>query len=275
MRGRVSVGRISVFLALCLLGISTVYPLLFMALNTFRTSRAFQLAPYGLPVRFHFTNYRALLQQVPFVAGFLHSLVVVVPADILATLFSALAAFVFTKTPFRGSEFLFYVMLLVMLMPGIVLLIPLYVLIAHAGLANSFVPAILVYSAINIPYGTYLLRANFRSIPDALVESGRMDGATWLRIFRQIVLPVGRPAILTVMILTFLGVWNELFISIILLHTAGTEMLTPTLAQLSGQYLTDVPVLMAGLLLAALPTLIVYLFTARFFVRGLVAGSVR
>jgi ABC-type glycerol-3-phosphate transport system permease component len=268
-------GRAAIFCCLLVLGITTIYPLVFMASNSFRSTGAFEVAPYGLPTRFNLDNYRALLSQVPFVAGLVHSVVVVVPADVVATLFSALAAFVFTKTPFRGSEALFYVMLLVMLMPGVVLLIPLYVMIAHLGFANSFGPAILVYAAINIPYGTYLMRANFRAVPDTLIESARLDGASWSRIFRSVMLPVARPAVLTVMILTFLGVWNELFISIILLHTAGTEMLTPTLAQLSGQYVTDVPVLMAGLLLGSLPTLAIYAFAARYFVKGLVVGAIR
>lgn len=267
--------RSAIFVLLCLIGVTAVYPLLFMALNSFRSTTAFELNPFGLPSKFSFSNFDNLLGQVPIGTSMLHSVIVVVPADVLATLFSALAAFVFTKTPFRGSNGLFYAMLLVMLMPGVVILIPLYIEIVHIGMANSFVPAILVYAAINIPYGTYLLRANFRGIPDGLVEAGRIDGASWIRVFWKIIVPVGLPAIFTVGILTFFSAWNDLFISIVLLHTPATEMLTPTLAEIGGRYSVDVPVLMAGLLLAALPTLLVYVFTARVFVRGLMAGSMR
>jgi ABC-type glycerol-3-phosphate transport system permease component len=264
--------RSLVFGGLCLLGIVCVYPLLFMALNSFRTNAEFNLNPFGLPTAVRFDNYRTLLDQFPFTSAMVHSVIVVIPAVLLATAFSALAAFVFTKTPFRGSNALFYLMLMVMLMPGVVLIIPLYITVVHIGLANSFVPAILIYTAINVPFGTYLLRANFRGIPDSLVEAARIDGASLFRVFYRIVVPVGMPGVIAVAILTFLTAWNELFISIVLLHTPATEMLTPTLTQLQGRYGTDIPVLMAGLLLGALPTVVIYLVFARYFVRGLMSG---
>lgn len=269
------VHRAVVFVALCLIGASTVYPLIFMALNSMRTAQAFEVNPYQLPSHYSLTNFRALFSQVPFLSSILHSIIVVVPAVILATLFSALAAFVFTKSPIKLGNLLFWVMLTVMFMPGIVILLPLYVQIAHLGLASNFTPAILIYTAINIPYGTYLLRSNFRAIPDSVVEASRVDGATWSRIFLRIILPIARPGIVTVGILTFLNIWNELFISLVLLHAPSDEMVTPTLAQLSGRYSTDIPVLMAGLLLGAIPTLVLYFVTARVFIRGMLSGAVR
>ena len=170
---RVRPTRLLIFVVLCVIGASTVYPLLFMALNSFRSNNAYQVNPYGLPTSFGLGNFSDLLSSYPFAASLLDSVIVVVPAVALATLFSALAGFVFAKTPFRYSNALFYLMLSVILMPGVVLIIPLYVLVAHAGLANSFGWAILVYAAINIPFGTYLLRANFRSIPDGLIDAGQ------------------------------------------------------------------------------------------------------
>jgi ABC-type glycerol-3-phosphate transport system permease component len=264
-----------VFIALCLVGITTVYPLIFMALNSMRTSQQYELSPYGLPTHYSLNNFHALLNQVPFLSSLLHSVIVVVPAVILATLFSALAAFVFTKTPFRLSNALFWLMLMIMFMPGIVVLLPLYVEIGHLGLASNFTPAILVYTAINIPYGTYLLRSIFRSIPDAVVEAARVDGAPWLVIFARVIMPMGRAGVITVGILTFLNIWNELFISIVLLHTSSTEMMTPTLAQLSGRYSNNIPVIMTGLLLGSIPTLLVYFVTARVFIRGMLSGAIR
>jgi len=264
-----------VFTLLSLLGASTVYPLVFMAFNSMRSTEEFGLNPYGLPQHFTLSNFSALLQQVPFLWSILHSLIVVVPAVVLATLSSALTAFVLTKTPVRIGKVLFFLMLGIMFMPGLVVVLPLDVEVAHVGLADNFLPAILVYTAINIPYGTYLLRSNFRSIPDSVVEAARVDGGSWARIFATVILPIARPAVITVGILTFLNIWNELFISIVLLNTPSTEMVTPTLAELSGHFVSDIPVLMAGTLLAALPTLLVYLVTARVFIRGMLSGAVR
>jgi raffinose/stachyose/melibiose transport system permease protein len=267
--------RTLVFLGLCLVGMSTVYPLIFMALNTMRTSTAFELSPYGMPTHFDLDSFHTLFSQVPFLSSILHSFIVVIPAVLLATFSSALAAFVFTKTPVRLGNALFWLMLMIMFMPGIVVLLPLYVEVARLGLANNFTPAIFIYTAINIPYGTYLLRSNFRAIPDSVVEASRVDGASWLRIFVKVILPIGKPGIMTVGILTFLNIWNELFISLVLLHAPSDEMVTPTLAQLSGRYSTDIPVLMAGLLLGAIPTLMLYFVTARVFIRGMLSGAVR
>jgi ABC-type glycerol-3-phosphate transport system permease component len=267
--------RALVFIGLCLVGITTIYPLIFMALNSMRTTQQFEVSPYGLPTHYSLDNFHVLFAQVPFLASILHSIIVVVPAVFLATLFSALAAFVFTKAPVQFGNGLFWLMLLIMFMPGIVVLLPLYVQVAHMGLANSFAPAILIYTAINIPYGTYLLRTNFRAIPDSVIEAARVDGGSWLKIFLHVVLPIGRPGILTVGILTFLNIWNELFISLVLLHDPSNQMITPTLAGLSGKYASDIPVIMAGLLLGSVPTLLVYFFTARVFIRGMMTGAIR
>jgi raffinose/stachyose/melibiose transport system permease protein len=269
------VSRSLVFLCLCLIGISTVYPLIFMALNTMRSSTAFEVNPYGLPSHLTWDSFSTLFSQVPFLSSILHSFIVVVPAVLLATLSSALAAFVFTKTPVKFGNALFWVMLMIMFMPGIVVLLPLYVEVARAGLANNFTPAIFIYTAINIPYGTYLLRSNFRAIPDSLVEASRVDGANWATIFVKVILPIARPGIVTVGILTFLNIWNDLFISLVLLHSPSNEMVTPTLAQLSGKFSTDIPVLMAGLLLGSIPTLALYFVTARVFIRGMLSGAIR
>lgn len=273
MTSRLSRGL--VFAVLTLVGISTVYPLLFMALNSMRTSQAYEVNPFGLPNHFSFSSYNALFQQVPFLQSILHSFIVVVPAVLLATFASSLAAFVFTKVPIKLGNFLFWTMLMIMFMPGVVVLLPLYVEVARTGLSNNFAPAILVYTAINIPYGTYLLRSNFRAIPDSVVEAARVDGASWLKVYWRVIVPIGKPGIITVGILTFLNIWNDLFISLVLLHQPNTEMVTPTLAELSGKFTSDIPVLMAGLLLGALPTLILYLVTARVFIRGMLSGAVR
>ena len=273
MTSRIS--RSLVFGALCLLGVSTVYPLLFMAINSMRTTQAFEVNPFGLPTHLTLASYRSLFSTIPFLQSILHSLIVVVPAVLLATMASSLAAFVFTKTPVKLGTVLFWTMLMIMFMPGIVVLLPLYVEVARTGLANNFAPAILIYTAINIPYGTYLLRSNFRSIPDSVVEAARVDGASWFKVYWRVILPIGKPGIITVGILTFLNIWNDLFISLVLLHAPNTEMVTPTLAQLSGKYTSDIPVMMAGLLLGALPTLLLYMTTARVFIRGMLSGAVR
>ena len=272
---RAKLTRATVFAVLCLIGVTTVYPLVFMAFNSMRTTQEFEFNPFGLPTHLTTSSYSALFSTVPFFSSILHSLIVVVPAVVLATFASSLAAFVFTKVPVKLGNVLFWTMLMIMFMPGIVVLLPLYVEVARSGLANNFAPAILIYTAINIPYGTYLLRSNFRSIPDSVVEAARVDGASWLKVYWRVIMPMGKPGIITVGILTFLNIWNDLFISLVLLHAPNTEMVTPTLAELSGKYTSNVPVLMAGLLLGALPTLLLYAVSARVFIRGMLSGAVR
>src|ERR1017187_9521460 len=147
------------------------------------TAPALEGNSLSFPPPLRFSSYSALFSHVPFLQSILHSLFVVVPAVILATFASSLAAFVFTKVPIKLGNVLFWTMLMIMFMPGIVVLLPLYVEVARTGLANNFAPAILIYTAINIPYGTYLLRSNFRAIPNSAVEAARVDGASWIKVY--------------------------------------------------------------------------------------------
>ncbi len=189
----VRVRRLVVFIGLCLVGVSTIYPLIFMALNSMRSAQAFEVSPYGLPTHYSLSNFHALFNQVPFLASILHSIIVVVPAVMLATLFSALVAFVFTKTPIKLGN------------------VPVlgdahdHVHAGDRGAAPAVRarsrtsawpptsrPRSCIYTAISIPYGTYLLRSNFRAIPDSVIEAARVDGGNWRRIFYRVVLPMGR-----------------------------------------------------------------------------------
>jgi ABC-type glycerol-3-phosphate transport system permease component len=270
------VGRTVIFLGLCLVGLTTVYPLIFMALNSLRTANEFNISPYGMPSHPSLAAYRSLITGMPFLGSLLHSTIVVVPALIIATLTSAITAFVFTKTPVKLGSAMFWAMLLIMFMPGVVVLLPLDVAISHLGLSNNFGPVILIYASLNIPYGTYLLRSTFQQVPDQVIEAARVDGAGWWRVFWQVAMPMARPGVITIGILTFLNIWNELFISIVLLNQPNTIMVQPLISELTGRLAAgNGPEVMAALFLGSLPTLAVYFISSRVFIKGMLAGAVR
>jgi ABC-type glycerol-3-phosphate transport system permease component len=156
--------------------------------------------------------------------------------------------------------------------PAQVLLIPVYLLFSRVGLVNNILSVILIYTALALPFGTFLLTSSFRSIPNELIESARLDGASLGTVFRTVILPLGRPAILTLAVLSFLSMWNELLLGMMLLPDQSKRLLTPTIALLLGRLLTNQPLLMAGLLISSLPTVLLLILFSRYLVRGITLG---
>jgi len=174
-----------------------------------------------------------------------------------ALLLSSLASFALAKIPFRGRHLVSGLVVGVLLVPAQVLLIPVYLLFSRLGLINQVASVILIYTALALPFGTFFLTSSFRGIPNEIIESARLDGASLGTVYRTIILPMGRPAILTLAILSFLSMWNELLLGMMLLPDESKRLLTPTIALLLGRLLTNQPLLMAGLLISSLPTLLV------------------
>jgi len=190
-----------------------------MALNSMRTAQQFEVNPFALPTHWSLSSYSMLSRRCRSSRASCTrcSSWCRRSSCHLRLVTGGLCLY---QVPVKLGNVLFWTMLMIMFMPGVVVLLPLYVEVARTGLANNFAPAILIYTAINIPYGTYLLRSNFRAIPDSVVEAARVDGASWIKVYWRVIVPIGKPGMITVGILTFLNIWNDLFISLVLLPRA-------------------------------------------------------
>ena len=162
-----------------------------------------------------------------------------------------------------------------MSVPPTVLLIPIFKVVLDAGLLNERLGLILVYTALMLPFGIYLLASFMRSVPKELLLAAQVDGAGPLRILWSVVIPLVRPALLTLLTLSFLFLWNELLFSLVILQTEEHRTIMVGIAQAQGQFQKNIGVVAAGLLLSMIPPLLIFAFFQRSLTRGLTAGAVK
>ncbi len=220
-------------------------------------------------------NYLDAWDQFRMAPLFLNSILVTGASVGIAVVLSVLAAYGFARLRFRGSEVLFLVLLLGLMIPPAALIIPLFVEIRSLGLYDTHAGLSLVYVAFGLPLSILILRSFFARIPRELLEAARIDGASERRILRSVVVPISKAPIATVSILLFLFCWNDFFLALVLLRDAGTYTLPVGIAQFIGQYSTPHELVAAAVLLAAIPVFILYLVLHRQFEQGVAEGAVK
>ncbi|MGQ9903517.1 MAG: carbohydrate ABC transporter permease [Anaerolineae bacterium] len=224
-----------------------------------------------LPEQPMWSNYARVFNLAGFDRMYLNSLFVASASVTLNLLTSSLAGFAFARLRFRGRDTLFLLYLATLMIPGQVTLIPVFILIRALGWYDSYA-ALIAPSAVSV-FSTFLLRQFFRSIPMDLDEAARMDGAGSLRIWWQIALPLARPALATVVILGFLGSWNDFLWPLIVIHSRSLWTIPLGLSAFQGQYNVEWHLLMAGASIAVLPILLVYLVGQKWIVQATAVAS--
>jgi glucose/mannose transport system permease protein len=207
--------------------------------------------------------------------NFGNSIATVVPATIISSLIGALVGYVFAKLPFRGSNFAFGALLMGMFIPYQVVLVPLVRFLVSVGLYGTIPGLVLVHSIYGIPIATLIFRNYFTALPHEIIEAGQIDGAGHWTIFRRLMLPLSLPGFVVCGIFQFTNQWNDFLFGITVLPDPTQQPITVALNNLSGNFSVQWNTVMAGALLAAVPTALVYLLLARYFIRGLAAGSVK
>jgi ABC-type glycerol-3-phosphate transport system permease component len=250
-------------------------PLYFMLTSALKTNDEFLDNQFGLPEHPVVTTLLHSVAGGELYLWVLNSLIVTVFSVILSTALAALAAYPIAMMKWRSGPYVLGVLIALMVIPPIVLVIPLFQIAAATGQLNTYQAVVVIYTGVLLPFSTFLLANFFRTIPYALVEAALMDGAGAWRIFRSIVLPLSGPALATVVTVQALWVWNELLIAVVFLQQDTLRTLMIGLTVFNSRYRIDVPVVMAGMLWATLPMLLLYLVGQRYFIRGLTAGGVK
>ena len=259
--------RVGLFLLMCLVAASMLYPFYFMANNSLRTARQYESGGgHSL------SSWAQLFSTLPIGRQLLNSLIVTTVSIALLLAFSSTAGFAFAKLRFRGSTPVFLGVVGGLLIPLQSIIVPLYSNIAKLGILNGYLGAILVYTAYWIPFATFLMTTYFRSLPDELVEASIVDGHGYPSIFMRIALPMSPPALVTVIIWTFVQIWDDLLIGLLFLQNPNDRPITVGLATLSTGHDTSIPLLMAGSLVSAIPAVVVYLLFQKHLVKGLTLG---
>jgi glucose/mannose transport system permease protein len=204
-----------------------------------------------------------------------NSVLMVIPATILSSLIGALNGYLLSKWKFRGADVLFIIMLFGFFIPYQTIMLPMVRFLQMLGLYGTIPGLILVHVVYGLPITTLMFRNYFAGVPTELVEAACVDGAGILTTFTRIMLPLSIPAFVVVAIFQFTNIWNDFLFGVTVVPNPDAQPITIALNNLSGNFSVDWNVVMAGAIVAALPTLLVYLFLGRFFVRGLLAGSVK
>jgi glucose/mannose transport system permease protein len=209
-------------------------------------------------------------------SGFMNSVWLALPGVAISSVLGSLNGYVLSKWKFRGSNTIFMLILFGMFIPYQSILIPLVQFLQTIGLFATIPGLMLVHVIYGIPITTLIFRNYYAGVPKELIESGTIDGAGFFGIYRNIVLPISVPAFVVVLIWQFTAIWNEFLFAVTLNSNPATQPITVALAGLgASQAGTDYGAQMAGSLITALPTLLVYIFLSRYFIRGLLAGSVK
>jgi glucose/mannose transport system permease protein len=204
-----------------------------------------------------------------------NSLQLTIPATILSSIFGAINGYIFAKWKFRGANTLFAILVFGMFIPYQSILIPLIQFLEQIKLYGTIGGLIFVHVVYGLPICSLIFRNFFANIPDELVEAARLDGAGVVRIFLYVMLPLALPAFVVVGIFQFTNIWNDFLFGVTILPNPSAQPVTVALNNLSGSFSVDWNVVMAGAVICALPTALIYILLGKFFVRGLLAGSVK
>jgi glucose/mannose transport system permease protein len=283
MTARLNPARVGVYLLLVLFALIfliPVYVLLTSSLKTFAEVQDLSKM-WSLPEGLNLESFKAAWSGIPekglrgLAPNLANSIKLTIPATILSALLGSMNGYVLSKWKFRGSNVIFLLMLFGMFIPYQSVLVPLTITLSRIGLGGTLWGLILVHVVYGIPITTLIFRNYYAEVPNEMIEASRIDGAGFFGIYRHILFPLSLPGFVVVIIWQFTNIWNEFLFAVTTLQKPELQPITVALRNLSGSQIQEWNMVMAGAIIAAVPTLLVYIIMGRYFIRGLLAGSVK
>lgn len=268
-------GRGGAGLALWALAAMTLVPLYFVVATALRPGSEYAENPGGLPSALTLSNFDRLFASSDFGRWLLNSLLLTGASTLLAVGAAILAAHALTYFRLPGARTALRLIASLMVIPPILLVVPLFVQLARLELVDTYLGAILIYAGLALPFAVYMLARFFEGLPPSVLAAARMDGAGPLRILTTVIVPLARPAIATLGLVTAFFVWNDLLIALVFLQSEEHRPLMAGLTTLAGRETQSVPTVIGGVLLAMLPIVALFAVTQRAAVRGFYAGGTR
>jgi raffinose/stachyose/melibiose transport system permease protein len=250
-------------------------PLLATLINGFKTNAEVQLRPFSFPTEWQWGNYISVLYSPAFWRQMMNSTTIMLATAIGVVVLSSMPAFVFSRMNFRGREVLFNFFTLGLLFPIAVAILPLYITLRQINLVDSLWGIILPQVAFGLPANILILRGFFATIPRELEEAAAIDGCGAAGFFVRVLLPLMRPALAAVAVLTMVYSWNDFFLPLLVLNSEQLYTLPLGIMQFQGQFGTDWARVLAFISLSLVPTIVFYLFAERQIITGLTAGAVK
>jgi len=275
--------RIGIYLLLIVFAFLFLVPVYVMLVSSLKTFAEVQDLSrlWALPAGLNLESFTSAWSGIPdkglrgLSQNLLNSVNLTVPATILSSMLGSLNGYVLSKWKFRGADVVFPLMLFGMFIPYQSVLIPLTLTLSAIGLGGTLWGLVLVHVVYGIPITTLIFRNYYAGVPTDLVEAARIDGAGILGVYWRVIFPISMPGFVVVIIWQFTNIWNEFLFAVSILQKPELQPITVALRNLSGSQIKEWNMVMAGAIIAALPTLLIYVVMGRYFIRGLLAGSVK
>jgi ABC-type glycerol-3-phosphate transport system permease component len=272
--GRVRAGRVLGYVTLVVLSTVSAFPLVWMLITSVRPRNTLFGGGF-LPDQLTFASYREAWSGLDFPRHFLISLVITAITVVGVVALATLAGYAFAHLEFRGKQVIYVTLLSTIMLPVTAIVIPLFLELDALGLLDSRTGLVLVYIGTSVPFGMFLMRVFFETLPHELVQAARVDGAGEFTIFARVMLPLAAPGAATVVIFQFMNTWNEFLFAQTFLRSPEQLPLQPVLYGVVGAHSTDWPLLCASLTMSIVPIIMVYMRMQRRFVAGMTLGAVK
>jgi len=264
---------IQIFLATAT--IVMLYPIFMMVLSGFKTTPEIFMSPFSMPKKFNIENFQVIWEKTNVPRYFLNSIIVTVSSIALLLITGTMAAYAISRYKFRGALMVSLFFLSGLMLPLRLAIIPLFIQLKYLGLIDSLLGLIFIYTAMSLPATVFILTGFLRSLPKELEDSARMDGASELRIMLDIMVPLISPALVIAGIYSAVPIWNDFFFPLIFIQSPEWKTLAQGLTTFFGEYSINYGVLYAGLSLASLPMIFIFIVQSRRFIAGMTAGALK
>lgn len=270
-----TIGLIIKYILLISFSIMCLYPLLWLFLTSFKTNQEIYTNTWGLPASWNPVNYINAITKGHILQYFGNSVIISIFAVLLTAILATMASYAITRMNWKLSRITYNIFLLGMMVPVYALIIPLFSLFNKMHLLNTYWSVIIAQIGVGLPMAMFIICGFMRDIPRELEEAAVIDGCTIFQCFGKIILPLAKPSLVTVMVVQFINVWNDLLLPRIFLTDADKMTLPIGLTNFKAMYATDYVGMVAAVIISIIPTIVVYIFLHKQIMEGMVAGAVK
>lgn len=277
MSGRVKSILIKIFVQIIFISfsITVLFSFYYLIANSLKTEREFSQNQFTLPSSFNLSNIIKVWTKGDIDIAFKNSLILGISTVIITLIVGILAAYAFANLKFRAKRGLYVTLISTMYFSPMILVLPLFIQFIKIGMNNTYIGAITIHTGLRLAFAIFLLTTYFRGIPIELIEAAIVDGASRLRILKSIIIPLSTPSILSLSLLNFYGVWNDLLIGVLFLQKPELHPIMVAISQFRSKSFSSATSIFAASLIATIPIMIIYGITQKFFVKGMTLGSIK
>lgn len=275
-KSKIRVSSILIAIVLFALALTYLYPLFFMGINSIKSQGQYMENPFSIILKnAKFENYTQIFYNFKLGKYLLNTFLVTFIKLVITIPLALFASYAFAKLRFRGRNAVYPAVIAVMFIPFQVIMIPLYVMMTKVHLVNTYSGYVLVSVTLGLPATIMLLTSFMHSVPNEMLEAAKIDGCGYFRTVFKIVAPMSRPVLSINLIISFISSWNDVLMPMVIIKDTNKQLVMPALNNLVGQFSKDVPMQLAGILVATIPAILIYVFLQKQIIMGITDGSAK